>query len=640
MTDVRLAGCRDARYFLLVVGVVGDFLQGGLIFGWNSLALVLKQQGFFGPAGAHQEDRLTLVYTVGIFAANFSPVLAGPLLDWLGPRVLAVGGSVLTALGLLLIAISSPGGTDGLAGGTFCLGVGGVAFHMAQFNTSGAFPMARALVTGAYVSGFVGSALLFFLLRAVINGLGGSHAVYRNTLLVFMGVVALWAPLGAWVFPRRPLQLGQVFVFTRQWQFRAVTLRTFSQSQRGTDRRRTQRTSGNDAVALRLTDSKHRADSAQGFTGSERFSGDRESGEGLRVVGSSYGSSDAGGFSIDRGDIEARGILHNGDPPDVLMSVGLGTSQGPSRGMVGRGSAGCCEQETQQPPSQPSPLGHCAAITAGAGAPGQVSRGGRPGAEQSAAASGEGSSSEPLHHSMRSIATGGSGSDPPLKVDVVVPEAARFAALKSATLTQQMRSPVVLGLAAYFTASVFVLQLYLGMSRAQLGAKGDTGVWANMVSVVFACGGVFIPLTFYLTDRKGYGTTLGTVTALGVLTSAMQAVPNLGAQALTLAAWCGSRAILYSSYYAIVAALVGFRTFGTICGAISAVSGLVTLLILPISNAANAHLQPDRYWILNVTQVVALLPLFAFSAAMWRWERTDVVRSRFTGAADGRPAND
>lgn len=40
---------------------------------------------------------------------------------------------------------------------------------------------------------------------------------------------------------------------------------------------------------------------------------------------------------------------------------------------------------------------------------------------------------------------------------------------------------------------------------------------------------------------------------------AAQAVPSLGAQAVTLAAWCGSRAILYSSYYAIVAALVGFR---------------------------------------------------------------------------------
>lgn len=55
-----------------------------------------------------------------------------------------------------------------------------MAFHLAQFNTSAAFPTARALVSGAFVSGFVGSGLLFFLLRAVINGLGGSEAAYRR----------------------------------------------------------------------------------------------------------------------------------------------------------------------------------------------------------------------------------------------------------------------------------------------------------------------------------------------------------------------------------------------------------------------------------------------------------------------------
>jgi uncharacterized membrane protein len=166
----------------------------------------------------------------------------------------------------------------------------------------------------------------------------------------------------------------------------------------------------------------------------------------------------------------------------------------------------------------------------------------------------------------------------------------------------------------------------------------------------------------------------------------VQAVPSLPAQALTLATWCASRVILYSSFYAIVGALFGMFTFGSIIGAISLVTvtldlmtcnmqdleqshhlhghvntdsaliqssvlaracpphlgahfahchissaasgtmstvvrrqylkqllrrcamcnaqGLVTLLILPIANAANQHLQPDdTYWKLNVTQV-------------------------------------
>ena len=43
---------------------------GGLIFGWNSLALVLRQQGFYAPSGSYQEDKLTIVYTIGVFAVH------------------------------------------------------------------------------------------------------------------------------------------------------------------------------------------------------------------------------------------------------------------------------------------------------------------------------------------------------------------------------------------------------------------------------------------------------------------------------------------------------------------------------------------------------------------------------------------
>lgn len=47
-----------------------DDRAGGLIFGWNSLALILRQQGFYAPSGSHQEDKLTIVYTIGVFAVR------------------------------------------------------------------------------------------------------------------------------------------------------------------------------------------------------------------------------------------------------------------------------------------------------------------------------------------------------------------------------------------------------------------------------------------------------------------------------------------------------------------------------------------------------------------------------------------
>jgi hypothetical protein len=52
----------------------------------------------------------------------------------------------------------------------------------------------------------------------------------------------------------------------------------------------------------------------------------------------------------------------------------------------------------------------------------------------------------------------------------------------------------------------------------------------------------------------------------------VQAIPSLPVQALTLASWCASRVILYSSFYAVVGALFGMRTFGTIIGAISGIT--------------------------------------------------------------------
>ena len=80
------------------------------------------------------------------------------------------------------------------------------------------------------------------------------------------------------------------------------------------------------------------------------------------------------------------------------------------------------------------------------------------------------------------------------------------------------------------------------VGRGKEGEGGGAIVWVGP-RFLYCCGWTWV--TTSLEAKRGCG--------------AAQAVPSLGAQAVTLAAWCGSRAILYSSYYAIVAALVGFR---------------------------------------------------------------------------------
>ena len=42
-----LPGYSDAKYTLLVVACIGELLQGGLVFGWNALALMLTARGTY-----------------------------------------------------------------------------------------------------------------------------------------------------------------------------------------------------------------------------------------------------------------------------------------------------------------------------------------------------------------------------------------------------------------------------------------------------------------------------------------------------------------------------------------------------------------------------------------------------------------
>ena len=39
-----------------------------------------------------QESKLAVLWTLGIFALNFGPVVVGPLLDWAGPKLTALTG--------------------------------------------------------------------------------------------------------------------------------------------------------------------------------------------------------------------------------------------------------------------------------------------------------------------------------------------------------------------------------------------------------------------------------------------------------------------------------------------------------------------------------------------------------------------
>ncbi len=43
---------------------------------------------------AWQESRLSVLWTIGVFALNFGPVIVGPVLDYVGPKITAMLGEL------------------------------------------------------------------------------------------------------------------------------------------------------------------------------------------------------------------------------------------------------------------------------------------------------------------------------------------------------------------------------------------------------------------------------------------------------------------------------------------------------------------------------------------------------------------
>lgn len=80
---------------------------------------------------------------------------------------------------------------------------------------------------------------------------------------------------------------------------------------------------------------------------------------------------------------------------------------------------------------------------------------------------------------------------------------------------------------------VFCIQFYLGTTRLQLEHKGD-GLhhhrFTSFANIIVSFGFVCIPIIGWLLDKKGYGVTLGTINAIGVTVSVLQAIPSLRLQ--------------------------------------------------------------------------------------------------------------
>lgn len=600
------AGFRDAKYGIVTMAVLGEILQGGLMFGWPSLSGMLAALGNYSddcPEAQDpntqcnsQESHLAVLWTVGIFALNCGPVIMGFVLDYLGPKFTAILGVFLNMLGLILFGVSSTNsGPNAFIPAAMILGLGNITFHLAQFHISALFPRHRGLVSSILVAGFTGCAIMMYFLSLIWEGAGSTTGAFQGVMLGYCGVCALWIPMLAWMMPNDSFKVGMVYLMRKDWRFEVRNRSELDRLYRRT-------TSLQDFVA---------ASSA---------------------MQSARGSGPAAGA--------AKSLTHRG------RSIEMASGEHPRSGLVSTHVPDSsdpiwAEAEAQRQQRQPHEHASDGAATpltlpinglqaaAGSSSRRAISADGEPSTENGHAASTPG----PPAAGAADAEIGPESM--PLPSDVVwgplVFEARRFVELRKRSFKEQFYSSESFGMGVFYTTNVFFMQFYLGTVRLQLnnkaGSPGGAAAYVDFANIVVAFAWVTIPIIGWLLDKKGYGITLGSINALAVLTSVLQALPLLQIQVLTLVSWMVARYFMYSSYFAIFGALFGFRNFGRLVAIDNTFNGLVGLLQFPLTSLG-LHALDGNFTAINVAQVILLIPLFIFCYFMYKWEREDLVPIR------------
>jgi MFS family permease len=573
-----------------------------------------------------QESKLAVLWTVGIFALNFGPVLMGFVLDYLGPKITAIIGVFLNMLGLILFAVSSSSGTNAFVAAAIILGLGNITFHLAQFHISALFPRKRGLISSIFVAGFTGSAIIMYFLLLIFQSSGSTTNAYQAVLLGYAGICALWIPLVAWMMPNDSFRVGMVYLLRNDWKFevrqlsdmdrqyrRATTLQDFVAAASAAGG-----TNGAVAGTAALYGQDVDVDSNRTHVGAGLVSGNMpDSSDPAWNLPSGGGGGGGDGAEEQR---RQRQLQQQQQWGGINNNNGITTTTTNSYSQQPVTPTGVNLLHQDHPSQAPHPLDNDDTHHHHHHNNNDVEASSSPTAQ---------------YHQQQFGGFDGSAVGPesmPLPPDVswgpLVFEARHFVELRKKSFKEQFLSAESFGMGVFYTLNVFFLQFYLGTQRLQLDYKGDyNNAYANFGNVVVAFAFVAVPVIGWLLDKKGYGWTLGSINALAVLTSVFQALPMLWIQSLTLIVWMVARFFMYSSYFAIFGGLFGFRNFGRLVAIDNTFNGLFGLLQYPLTYLG-IHALDGNFTVINVGQAVVLLPLFVFCYYMGKWEREDLVPIR------------
>ena len=138
-----------------------------------------------------------------------------------------------------------------------------------------------------------------------------------------------------------------------------------------------------------------------------------------------------------------------------------------------------------------------------------------------------------------------------------------------------------------FTTQVFTSNSYLGYNKLLLESLGDAETdyaYVQIFTALLPASALLAPLYSLLLSKKGFAATFCVVIFLNITWNTVALVPSLQLQLMGFLAFTNFRALLFSTAFSFLGHTFGNRTFGTINGLCSLVTGGLSYLIWPCTD--------------------------------------------------------
>lgn len=174
------------RYFVLLWCVAESLLLSAIIHGWASIVVVFKKESFFrhlcdthepnatttalDSSCLEQDERLNLVFTVGVFTFSSCGVFAGTFLDYLGPRKTRLLSCFLFVLSCLFFGLSDKDRPNLLFPGVITLASAGLTIFLTVIQVANMFSKWKSSVISLINGAVDSSAIMLLLFKLVYEG--------------------------------------------------------------------------------------------------------------------------------------------------------------------------------------------------------------------------------------------------------------------------------------------------------------------------------------------------------------------------------------------------------------------------------------------------------------------------------------